>query len=310
MRTRNGKIARLPHEVREQLNQRLERAQPSPKLLDWLNAVPEVQEAIQEDFDGEPVSRQNLSQWRQGGFQEWQARRDLCDDARDVAQCAEKMDECKDRELADAAATVLAARFGSLIANWNGEVDAKFEAKTRVLNGLCRSVVQLQRGTHQANRESLEVDRLMKEKEEREHEELKQKLLRPFWISLGVPKAAKLFGGGATGEKLAQYFMSVQFGKLDAELDILPTDSDHEEPAPKEAESVKPTRKGRTAKRARKARAEKAAKPLEENEINGDEEAESTQDQAKPVTVCHSDLEQPEDEELGVGVGLRLGTDE
>ena len=64
------------------------------------------------------------------------------------------MDHQVNGVLADAAATVLAARFGSLIANWDGEVDEKFEARTRVLNGLCRSVVQLQRGMHQASRES------------------------------------------------------------------------------------------------------------------------------------------------------------
>ena len=59
--------------------------------------------------------------------------------------------------LADDVAQVLAARFGSLIANWNGEVDEKFEAKSRVLNRLCRSVVQLQRGMHRSKQEDFEL---------------------------------------------------------------------------------------------------------------------------------------------------------
>ena len=109
------------------------------------------------------------------------------------------------------------------------------------------------------------------------------------------------------GEKLAQYFMSVKFGKLDAELDFLPTDIiGDKKPAAKDAKPVKPTRKEQTGKRAGKTRAEKLAKPLEENEMDRAEEAEFTQDQAKPVTVCHSDLEQAGEE----GLSLRLGTDE
>ena len=75
MKTRNGKIARLPRLVREKLNERLERSEPGPQLLDWLNALPEVREILRRDFAGVPVSKQNLSQWRRGGFQESLASR-------------------------------------------------------------------------------------------------------------------------------------------------------------------------------------------------------------------------------------------
>jgi hypothetical protein len=70
MKTRNGKIARLPRPVREQLNKRLERSESSSRLLPWLNALPETRELVQKEFAGVPISKQNLSQWRRGGFQE------------------------------------------------------------------------------------------------------------------------------------------------------------------------------------------------------------------------------------------------
>jgi hypothetical protein len=54
------------------------------------------------------------------------------------------------------AATVLAARFGVLLARWNGEVDGKIEGEVRLLNSLCRSIVQLQRGTLPSNRANFE----------------------------------------------------------------------------------------------------------------------------------------------------------
>ena len=88
MNARNGKIARLPRSVRHELNERLERSEQSPQLLDWLNALPEARKIVQNDFAGVPISKQNLSEWRQGGFEEWLARRNLCEDARDLTELA------------------------------------------------------------------------------------------------------------------------------------------------------------------------------------------------------------------------------
>ena len=39
---RNGKIARLPKEIRAELNKRLDDNEPGPNLLGWLNGKPEV----------------------------------------------------------------------------------------------------------------------------------------------------------------------------------------------------------------------------------------------------------------------------
>jgi len=69
--TRNGKIARLPKPIREEINQRLANGATAHSLLDWLNSLPEVQAVVQSEFDGHPVSDQNLSQWRKGGYEDW-----------------------------------------------------------------------------------------------------------------------------------------------------------------------------------------------------------------------------------------------
>jgi hypothetical protein len=292
MSARNGKIARLPRSVRHQLNERLERSEPSPQLLDWLNTLPEVKEVVQNHFAGVPISKQNLSEWRQGGFQEWLARQDLCEDARDVRQLSEEMDDDESQMvLADDVAQVLAARFGSLIANWNGEVDEKFEAKSKVLNRLCRSVVQLQRGMHRSKREGFELTCKLEEQEKSEQEQMKKKLLRPFFDTLRLNSMAKLFGGGTAGRKIAQYILAVQNDNLDAEFDVLPTDKfEHEEPAPQEAEPVKPTQKRQNVKQAGKSRPDNAAKPLEESEMEGENDGKSSQAGSNPVKVNQTDL--------------------
>jgi hypothetical protein len=40
--TRNGKIARLPQEIREQVNRRLEDGEPGKQIAEWLNGLPEA----------------------------------------------------------------------------------------------------------------------------------------------------------------------------------------------------------------------------------------------------------------------------
>src|ERR1700674_3902303 len=69
--TRNGKIARLPYSVRNILNRRLHNGEQGVKLMKWLNGRPKVQEVLAEEFGGRPISEQNLSEWKQGGFEDW-----------------------------------------------------------------------------------------------------------------------------------------------------------------------------------------------------------------------------------------------
>src|SRR5882757_7407000 len=71
MTTRHGKIARLPNDIREELNRRLFNGAMGPELLAWLNQLPAVKEVLSQFFNGAPVNRQNLSDWRQGGYQDW-----------------------------------------------------------------------------------------------------------------------------------------------------------------------------------------------------------------------------------------------
>ncbi|HWB03853.1 MAG TPA: hypothetical protein VG796_12575, partial [Verrucomicrobiales bacterium] len=75
--SRLGKIASLPRPLREEINHRMDRNVPARILADWLNSLPEVQQILRDSFDGNPINEQNLCNWRQGGFQEWQTRREF-----------------------------------------------------------------------------------------------------------------------------------------------------------------------------------------------------------------------------------------
>jgi hypothetical protein len=76
-RSRRGKIARLPSDIREQLNRRLDDGESGKDLVNWLNGLPEVRSVLDAKFGGQPINHVNLSNWKQGGgFDDWQARRE------------------------------------------------------------------------------------------------------------------------------------------------------------------------------------------------------------------------------------------
>jgi hypothetical protein len=71
MTTRISKIARLPKPIREQLNHRLENGEIGRTILPWLNDLPETKKVMAELFGAKPITHQNLSEWRQGGYRDW-----------------------------------------------------------------------------------------------------------------------------------------------------------------------------------------------------------------------------------------------
>ncbi|MGA2174774.1 MAG: hypothetical protein ABSH38_07305 [Verrucomicrobiota bacterium] len=78
---RNGKIARLPLAIRDQLNQRLQDGEKGESLVQWLNSQPAVQAAMKAHFASQPISPQNLSEWTQGGYRDWLAQNQAADAA-------------------------------------------------------------------------------------------------------------------------------------------------------------------------------------------------------------------------------------
>jgi hypothetical protein len=288
MNARTGKIARLPRDVREELNERLERSEPGPQLLEWLNALKEVKKVVKDLFNGVPISKQNLSEWRRGGFQEWLARQELWGEVRDVEIFASELGREKDNVLADDVATVLAARYAALISKWDGEVDAKFESKARVLNGLCRGVVQLQRGLHRAARNHHDLIEELEEKSRKLKESCKKRLLDQVWAIHREPMVAKIFGGGEAGRKLAKYVIALENDMPDATLEL--TDEDFPKSKQSRVKPVKPAGKRATAKHARKTAPETMAKPLIEKEMDSGKEEESSREQSSPVKPNQTDL--------------------
>ena len=71
--TRRGKIARLPQPIREQINHRLQNGEEGKQIAEWLNTLPEVRSLMAAEFDGQPINEDNLSNWKLGGYRDWEA---------------------------------------------------------------------------------------------------------------------------------------------------------------------------------------------------------------------------------------------
>jgi hypothetical protein len=162
---RNGKIARLPRAIRDELNRRLQDAEPGDTLLPWLNALPEVQAVLARQFGGVEISKQNLHEWRSGGFAEWQTRQETLADARELAADAAELETATEGRLTDHLATVLGARYASALAGWDGRPSEEFQQKLKVLRGMCQHIVELRRGDHSGARLQMERDRIEEKRE-------------------------------------------------------------------------------------------------------------------------------------------------
>ncbi len=151
--TRNGKIARLPRAVRLELNRRLQNGEQGKKLVAWLNALPDVQAIVAAEFGGKIIREQNLSEWKQGGYRDWQAQQEALEIAGRLGEDAAEWAREDRAPLTDTVAHWLAARYA---------VATRRVAETggregwRLLREMCGDVVELRKGDHSAERLGIE----------------------------------------------------------------------------------------------------------------------------------------------------------
>jgi hypothetical protein len=166
--TRNGKIARLSRDVRNQLNRRMADGEPGVRLVEWLNGLEPVRQVLAQDFGGREISQQNLSEWKQRGYQEWVARQETLACTRELAADASELTEATEGSLTDHLAVVLSSKYAELVSGWNGAMDEEFRRKARGLRTLCQDIAELRRGDHFAERFRLDLERFAEMNKEEE----------------------------------------------------------------------------------------------------------------------------------------------
>jgi Protein of unknown function (DUF3486) len=180
--TRNGKIARLPLAIREELNQRLQNGEQSKQLVEWLNSLPKVQSAMKAHFEGRPISESNLSEWKTGGYLSWEADHQTLEAVTSLVEGANDLQKAAKDGLTDRLGLFLAAKMAVELREVDSVPDAAEKAKVwRELRG---SLVALQRGEINSERLRLErqkyAERLRKDQaEERRRRESQKPEMTP-----------------------------------------------------------------------------------------------------------------------------------
>jgi hypothetical protein len=162
-RTRTGKIARLPRQIREELNRRLQDGEPGTQLVEWLNSLPQVQRVMAADFEGEPVSEPNLSRWRQGGYQDWLEQQEALEMVERVAEDGKELAQAAKGQFSDQMAVWLLARHLAVFKRLKAEEGGE-EGTWKRLREFCDDLVRLRRGDQQSRRLALAEERWERKK--------------------------------------------------------------------------------------------------------------------------------------------------
>jgi hypothetical protein len=152
-----GKIGRLPAEVRAELNRRMNNNERTEPLLGWLNGLPEVQRVLAELFGGKPISQQNLSQWRQGGFHEWQKRLEAAESIPELMREMKKWELPNNGSLGEVMRDWMAAHLLVTASQTVQEMPGNVE-KVKLLRSFCLDAVALQRSEYRSGKLKLDQD--------------------------------------------------------------------------------------------------------------------------------------------------------
>jgi hypothetical protein len=157
--SRVGKIARLPRQIREELNRRLDDGESGVDVVAWLNAQPKVRAVLEKEFAGRPINEQNVSEWKLGGYVEWQKHQEALALARELTADAKELTEATGESLAEAVSSVLAARYATILGTLNAATGENAE-DWKMLREVCSDLVALRKGDHSAERLKIARERL------------------------------------------------------------------------------------------------------------------------------------------------------
>jgi hypothetical protein len=147
MNARQGKIARLPKEIREQLNHRMENGWRGARLVQWINELPAVKEVLRDEFNGRAITEQNLSQWRDGGYTDWLQHQSTQEQIRWVVERSEDVDQTEGNEhLCERIARVASAELAEHLQRLSRVEDPN--ERWKQFREVCLELGRLRNGTH------------------------------------------------------------------------------------------------------------------------------------------------------------------
>ncbi len=147
---RRGKIARLPREIRQELNERLHEDEVAASLGEWLNALPAVQAILKAEFAGAPISEQNISEWRKGGYEEWVQRENALEVAVRLGERAQELEADDLPSITESLVFWLMAR---LLVGTRELDKMEWEKQWPLVTKMCANLAKLRRIQKEAKKE-------------------------------------------------------------------------------------------------------------------------------------------------------------
>lgn len=197
--TRTGKVARLSRAVREALNRRLQDGEMGARLVDWLNGQSEVRAVLAQHFDGRPVSEQNLSEWKQGGYREWEEQQAAGEAVRSLMEQSAGLTEAAEGALiSEKLATVLIAELTRQVQRVLAEKSDSNE-RWEHLQAALGSLAKVRREETNAGRLRLEQQRWQAKDQEHTRKLASNEMMFPFYAVM----LQQAFGGLIGNDKEA-----------------------------------------------------------------------------------------------------------
>ena len=157
---RTGKIARLPKELRQELNTRLSNGEAGESLVVWLNGLPEVQAIMNAEFEGMPIREQNISEWRKGGYLDALNADDAVDVVERLRGGAAEWKEDEAEANADLGAAMEHYLSSRQALESERAADLEGEEKWELWDRMCLEVLRLRQAEMQAEKLKLAEERL------------------------------------------------------------------------------------------------------------------------------------------------------
>ncbi len=170
---RNGKIAKLPRSLRDQINRALDAGQSAVSIARGLNEIPQVKAMLEAHFGGKPISQQNLSEWKAGGYRDWQLRQELILQHQEFAANIHELSQTAEG-MANALFGMLLLDYARLLKNKDQETPEDFEKKRKALSAQLQDIVKLRRCDVQARNVEVQEGRLERDREKTAEEEFQK----------------------------------------------------------------------------------------------------------------------------------------
>jgi hypothetical protein len=156
-----GKIGRLPVAIRNEVNRRLHENEVGTGILEWLNAEPRVLEVLDKYFHEQPISPQNLSEWRQGGYQDWLKRQEEVERLKDLSDHALRLGQAAGGNISDGSAAIAGGRLMATLEGLEGKelADAIYALSALRMGDQEKEKIQIRREVLRQREEIIDLKR-------------------------------------------------------------------------------------------------------------------------------------------------------